>query len=407
MSHGALLDPTLVAASTAAVSLAARTVLCGCALLRLHRPVPPLVEARPISVLKPLCGADEGLLENLRSLARQDYPGGFELVLGVTSASDAALPIARQLQREHPGRRITIVVGDPDAAINPKVANLMAIAAAAAHEVVLVSDSNVRVGPDYLRAMAAELAQPGVGLVGNLIAGDHERGPGGVLESLQLNGFIAGSVSGAAELLGHSCVIGKSMMFARADLERIGGWSAVGGVLAEDYVMGRSFARAGLRVVISSYVVHTVVGRWSVARFVQRHLRWAQLRRWIAPGVFVLEPLMSPTPWLFTLAWCAMLTGGALGFGAFTWLALALLGGAWALVLEASQSHALRGRMPSLPQLALVPVKDVAMLAIWSMAWLRRSVSWRGHAYRIGPDSRLVPIDALVRFEEASIVAER
>ena len=395
MSHGVDLDPTFVAASAAAVSIAARSILCTCALLRLRRRLPAAAEMPPVSVLKPLCGVDEGLLDNLRSLARQDYPGGFELVLGATDADDPALVVARRLQREHPEVAMTIVVGDPEAAINRKVANLVGLAAAARHGVLVVSDSNVRVGPDYLRAMAAELAQPGVGLVGNLIAGDHERGAGGVLESLQLNGFIAGSVSGAASLLGHPCVIGKSMMLRRADLDKIGGWAAVGDVLGEDYMMGRAFERAGMRVVISSYVVRTVVGRWSIARFVQRHLRWAQMRRWIAPGVFVLEPLMSPTPWMLTLAWCAARGGGALGLAPVSWLGLAMLGALWALGLEALQARALRGHALRLRELALVPLKDVAMLAIWSMAWVRRAVSWRGHAYRIGPDSRLVPIGAL------------
>jgi ceramide glucosyltransferase len=392
MSHGVDLDPTFVAASAAAISLATRTLLCACTLLRLRKPVPALRDAPPISVLKPLCGVDEGLLDNLRSLVRQDYPGDFELVLGVTAPDDAALPVARRLQREHPEAAITIVVGEPDAAINPKVANRGGSENVARHELLLVSDSNVHVAPDYLRAMAAELGEPGVGLVGNLIAADHERGTGGVLESLQLNGFIAGSVSGAASLFGHPCVIGKSMMLRRSDLARLGGWEHFGAVLGEDYVMGRSFARAGMRVAISSYVVKTVVGRWSVARFVQRHLRWAQMRRWIAPGVFALEPLMSPTPWLLTLAWCSALVGDGLG--------LALAGTAWALVLEALQARALRGRAPRLRELALVPLKDIAMLAIWTMAWLRRSVVWRGHAYRIGPDSRLAPIDALTLHDE-------
>ncbi|MBC8068815.1 MAG: glycosyltransferase [Deltaproteobacteria bacterium] len=394
MNNGAWLDPTLVAAIAALTSLTGRSLLAGCMLVRLHRPPPPQLEALlPISVLKPLCGVDEGLLDNLRSLATQDYPGGFELVLGVTDPADPALAVARRLQREHPEVPMSIVVGSPGAAINPKVANLVGITRAARHELLLVSDSNVRVGPDYLRRMAAELAQPGVALVGNLIAGDHERGAGGVLESLQLNGYIAGSICGGATLLGHVCVIGKSMLMRRGDLERLGGWAAFGDVLGEDYVLGQSFVRAGLGVTISSYVVRTVVGRWSTTRFVQRHLRWAQMRRWIAPRAFVLEPLLSPTPWLLTLAWCATLHDGARGASADAGGLLAVLGLAWALLLEALQSRALRGRVPSWRELAWVPFKDLAMIAIWAMAWTRRSVAWRGHEYRIGRGSRLTPVD--------------
>jgi ceramide glucosyltransferase len=407
MANGVDWVPTVIAAIAASTSLAGRTLFTGCALLRLRRPVPVLVDAPAITVLKPLCGIDDELLDNLRSLAEQDYPGPFELVLGTTDPRDPALAVARRLQREYPQRQITVVVGSPSAAINPKVANLVGLTAAARHERLLVSDSNVRVGPDYLRAMAAELAQPGVGLVGNLIAGDHERGAGGVLESLQLNGFIAGSVCGGAALLGHVCVIGKSMLMRRTDLDRLGGWAAFGDVLGEDYVIGQSFARAGMGVTISSYVVRTMVGRWSATRFVQRHLRWAQMRRWIAPGMFTLEPLMSPAPWLLTTAWCAALGGGGLGLAPLGWLVVVALGLAWELVLEALQSRALRGRSPRLRELAWVPFKDLAMLAIWSMAWMRRSVSWRGHDYRIGPGSVLTSLTPLEVIEQPVIAGAR
>jgi ceramide glucosyltransferase len=371
--------PTLVVATAAATSLGGRTLLALCAALRLRRAVPSLLVAPPLSVLKPLRGADEDLHDNLCSLLRQDYPGDWELVLGVTDRDDPALPVARRVQQEHPEHRIVVIVGSPGSAMNPKVANLLGIAAAARHELWLVSDSNVRARPDYLRAMVAELAQPEVGLVANIVAGEHPRSIGATFEALQLGGFIAGSVCAADMLLGHVCVIGKSMLMRRTDLARIGGLRAFADVLGEDYAMGQAFHRAGMKVTISSHVVHTTLGEWSLESFALRHLRWAQMRRWIAPGAFVAEPLMSPTPWLLAL--------GCLGG---SWLAVGGL--VWTLAIEAMGARALHRGTLRLRDLAWVPVKDMAMLMIWMLAWMRRSVSWRGNHYRIGPGSVLTPV---------------
>jgi ceramide glucosyltransferase len=371
--------PILVVATAAATSLGTRTLLATCAALRLRRAVPPLVSAPPISVLKPLRGADERLHENLCSLLRQDYPGDWQLVLGVTDRDDPALPIARRVQAEHPEHSIVVIVGSPGAATNPKVANLLGIAGAAHHELWLVSDSNVRAEPDYLRSMVAELAVPGVGLVANIVAGESPRSLGAKLEALQLGGFIAGSICAADMLFGHVCVIGKSMLMRRDDLARLGGLRAFADVLGEDYAMGRAFDRAGMKVAISSHVVRTTLGAWTVDSFLRRHLRWAQMRRWIAPSVFAAEPLMSPTPWLVVLA--------ALGN---VWPAL--VGLAWALAIEAVGQRALHRTALRGRDLAWVPLKDVAMLLVWLLAWVVRDVSWRGHRYRIGPGSALTPI---------------
>jgi ceramide glucosyltransferase len=377
----------------AAASLAANGLTHWCVRRKLRRARPPLREAPPVSILKPLRGLDDGLYDNLRSLARQDYPGRMQLVLGTTSADDPALAVATRLRDENPGLDIAIVVGRPGHVHNPKVANLVGLAEAAEHELLLVSDSNVRVGPDYLAAIVAELSEPGVGLVANVIAVRDTQGVGAAFEALQLNGFVASAVCGADELLGHPCVIGKSMLLRRGELEALGGWRAFGDVLGEDYVIGRAYAGAGHRVVISSYVVPTVGGRWTLSRFASRHLRWCQMRRWIAPTIYAAEPVLNPAPWWLGALVVAGTRGSALGVPALGWIGAAGLGIAASMLREASHARLL-GATLRWTALAWVPAKDVAMLGIWALGWLRRRVECRGHAYRIGPGSRLQPVAA-------------
>src|SRR5688572_17273032 len=229
--------------------------------------------APSISILTPLKGEDDELDANLASLARQHYAGELEILLASADPRDPALDAAQRLRRAFPGVAVRVVPGSSGPQLNPKVANLVALTAAARHDVLLVSDSNVRVAPDYVRTIAAELDDPRVGLVSNVLAGVGEQSLGATLENLHLGGFIAPAVC-LADGVGHPCVIGKSMLLRRTTLAAIGGWDAVGDVLGEDYVMGRLAQSAGHRVVLSAHVVHTVNVRWSVGRFLSRHLRW-------------------------------------------------------------------------------------------------------------------------------------
>src|SRR3989442_7401840 len=142
----------------------------------------------PITVLKPVKDAEEGLYENLASLARQDYPE-FEILVGAEDPLDPALEVARQVQADHPHARIEIRAGSRRMGLNPKVNLLATLADHAQHEHLLISDSNVHAGPEYLRETAAELADPEVGLVTNLLVGEDAPGLGATLENLQLNSF--------------------------------------------------------------------------------------------------------------------------------------------------------------------------------------------------------------------------
>lgn len=332
----------------------------------------------PVTIYKPLKGCDEGLEENLRTFFQLDYPQ-YQLLFGVADHDDPAIPIVRRLLAEFPERDARLVVGNPTFGLNPKVENLAAMEPYRRHHVILISDSNVRARPEYLRETACYLADPRVGLVTNLFAGTDEQQLGATLENLQLNGFVAGGVA-MASLVGATCVVGKSMLMPVRVLDEIGGLAAVRNLLAEDQVIGVKVRKAGYRIRLSHHVIENVNRDRDLSWFLNRHSRWFKIRARMAPGPYLLEPTAS----LGTVGLVWALSGDT----GIAWGGLLLLFGL-GMARDTIQSKRLRGTFPRWRHVLLSPVKDLFLLPLWFDALVNRRVNWRGNRLLVGRLTRL------------------
>jgi ceramide glucosyltransferase len=362
----------------AGIVLVVSSLWCVAGLLAVVRTVRPrrFPEAPSvgISVLKPLCGSDPNLVSNLESFFVQDHEA-FELLFGVVDANDSALDAVAQVRARYPQVPCRVIVHEGSGALNPKVDNLLGLLPEARHDLVLVSDSNVRAPRHYLRELAALYAQKRPGLVTNLFTGSDEASLGGALESVELVGFCAAGVA-LPTLLGDPLLVGKSALFSRSRFEELGGFQRLRHVLAEDFVMGKTFAHAGDAIVIAPTVLANVVGKLSVRAVLARHLRWSMLRFRLRPVAAALEPITTPLA-LLPLAWYL------LGPWALAWLFAN-----W-LVRDVGGWLVLRGPNRAWLPLFLSPLRDALSLAVWAVAPLKHHVSWRGRRYRLGAGTLL------------------
>lgn len=373
-----------------ALFAAAGAFLLGCQIAMLlawrKRPAPPLSASRPaVSILRPLAGFDDDT-ELLLEVAVAALGPFDELVLGVASERDAAYPIAQRVQALYPDR-VQLVLTNPAAAINPKVAQLIGMTAVAKGEIYVVSDANVRLPAGYLDDLAAHLADPTVGLCTHPVCGEGAETLGAWLDVLHVGSGIGGGVVAAKLLSGQDIVVGKSMAMRSATLQALGGWRSFAEVLAEDYVFGRRLRdELGLGVSISSLVVVQVSRTRSVSAFYDRFGRWGTMQRFaVGLPIYLAQGLLTPV--VIALA-AALISPSA--------PALTLLAVVWSvrLLTDLVSLQTLRAELPSLLAWPLVPLRELIVFACWFRGLVVHHVVWRGHRLQVTAGTILRPMPA-------------
>jgi ceramide glucosyltransferase len=345
-----------------------------------RRPVVP-AERPAVSVLKPLYGAEPGLYENLLSFVDQDYPAP-QIVFGVRSPDDGALPIARRVIAARPCCDIALVVDSRAGGRNLKIANLANMLPAARHDVLVFADADMRVGRDYLATVTAPLRDSAIGLVTCLYKGLPTGGLWSRLGALYINyGFLPGALVGETIGAGGG-VFGATIALRRAVLDRIGGLAVVRDELADDHRIGRAVREAGLATTLSPYLVETSVAEQSLKDLWQHELRWARTVRLMAPAGFA-GSVVTHAIAIATIA--AVICGFSLTSLGFLAMSCALRG---ATALTVARTL----RLP-MADLWLLPVRDLLSFAVFIGSFFGRSVAWRDQLFRIEPNGIIVERD--------------
>lgn len=332
----------------------------------------------PVSVLKPLHGLDDGLEENLRSFFEQDYPQ-FELLFAARREDDAGLALARTLSAEYPHVPVRFfVTGEPPYA-NAKVWSLEIMTREARHDLLVMSDSDIRAGRGMLRTLAAEFADPRLGVA----TCPYRAVPGAsfwsLLEALGMNTeFWGGCFVARLVERGVHFAVGPTIAARRRVIEDVGGWPRLSQYLAEDFVLGQSAAERGHGVILSSFVIeHRIGGQPLAANFAHR-LRWNRSTRRSRPWGYLGQIFTNPLPpgLLAALAWPSH-AGGIL---AVTILMRALAG--WSVSQLALRDPLCRRWW------FLVPLQDLLSFAFWLAGFFGNVIEWRGRRYRLLADGR-------------------
>ena len=364
---------TLVLAVLLAGALVFSVLAVVAALRYLAVQPPELKLAEPISILKPLAGLDLDLESNLRTFFEQDYDA-FEILFAVREADDPAVAVVRKLQQEYPAISSRLLITGEPPYPNAKVFSLDRMMAVAAHDLLVMSDSDIRVTPLMLQTIAAEFQDPKLG-----VATCPYRAVAGAslwskLEAVGMNTDFLSGILVARMLEGMRFAVGPTIAARKRVLESIGGFDRFKDYLAEDFVMGKFAAEAGHGVSLSSYVIEHHIGSADLRHSAAHRLRWTRSTRRSRPAGYVGQLFTMPLPLgLLLTAWNPRLWPVLL-------VTLAIRGMAAWTVAEL----VLRARLNWL----LLPVEDVAGFCFWIAGFFGNTIVWRGRRYRLEPDGR-------------------
>src|SRR5438067_9570686 len=328
-----------------------------------------------ISIFKPLKGTDPEMYDSFRDDCVQDY-AVYEINFGVSEADDPELELVKRLTQEFPQHAIRMLVCEQKLGANIKVSNLAQMAREAKYDILVVSDSDIRVPSDYLRRVVAPLSDSNVGLVTCLYRGVASGTLGSRLESLGIStDFIPGVLAARAIEGGIRFGLGSTLAFRRRDLQAIGGFESFADYLADDYELGKRIAAVGKEVKISDVIVETFLPRYEMSEFLQHQLRWARTVRDARPWGYVGLGLT------FGLPWALLAVAAALG-ASWTWVLLIAVLTMRLGVTFVVGWRVLRDRQ-AITMIPLLPARDIVALLVWLVSFAGHTVIWRGDRFEL------------------------
>lgn len=349
-----------------------------------RRPSEPAGFTPPVSILKPVKGLDRETYENYASFCRQDYYN-YEILFNVLDDADPAIPVIRQVMRDFPERHIRLLIGAEQLGTCNKVNKMVRLAREAGHEILIISDSDIRVGPGYLRAVVAPFRDPRTGCVTCLYRGLTDNSFVSQLEALgNTSDFDAGVLS--AWLLGGGIdfALGATMATTKSRLREIGGFEALVDHFTDDYELGHRIHANGYRVELTSYPVFTVFPRQTFAQCFRHQVRWNLTMRHAQPwGHFGLL-LTQGLPWAVAAALLA--PSRAVAASCLAAYVLFRFTMAWMVGVWGVGDTLLRRKM------WMIPVRDAFAFVVWLTSFFKRKIEWRGSEFYIR-NKRLVPVE--------------
>jgi ceramide glucosyltransferase len=338
--------------------------------------VPDDAHLPPVSVLKPVHGLEARLKENIESFFRQDYPN-YEILFAADEADDPALAVVREVCARYPHIPTRVfVTGTPWP--NPVVYSFHCLAEAAANEILVTTDSDVEVGPRYLREIVPPLLDRQVGMVTCVYRGKNAAGFFSGLTAIGMSVEMTAGVLVANLLEGMKFGLGPTTVMRKDSLASVGGYTALRDYIAYDFAIGNLMAKAGYRVVLSSYVIDHVVNQGSFRRMWQNQLRWAQTTRYSRPKGHFGSGLIFAIPYGI-LGFLAAMGLGHWGIGVVL-LAVAVLNRlveAWLVGWMVVRDPEVR-RAPW-----LYPLRDLLGFAVWFASYLRLRYVWRDSRFEL------------------------
>ena len=336
----------------------------------------------PVSLLKPVRGLDFGTYENFASFCRLDYPE-YEILFAVNDECDPAMPVIEQVMAEFPGRRVRLLVGAEDLGANHKVNKLARLAREAQNDLLVLTDGDVRVGPNFLREVVAPLADEKTGAVTSFYRGIAERNLWAELEAVGASGDFFAGVLVADWTEGIHFGLGASIATTKKWISKMGGFEAIAGTLADDYELGNRIAKAGGVVMLSREAVWTMYPAQTPTSFWSHQMRWARTIRLLRPWSYAGLLLTHGLPWTLLAALVAPARWMAASYlVAYAVLRLTM---AWTVGVWGVRDDVLRKKI------WLVPLRDAFYFVIWLAGFGSNRITWGNDEYLVR-DGQMVPV---------------